>query len=237
MRGRKNRIERQREAVAYIRCSKREQATEGHTLPAQENKVHAMAQAQGVTIARVFVDGGFSAGTLKRPAVQELLAAVRRGDVAALYVSKLDRLCRSLPDLLLIVRLCEKHNVALISASESIDTGSPAGRMMVAVLGIIAQFERERTAERIRDVAFDLRAQGRAYCRHAPFGHKRDGVRLVPDPEQQRALATMRQMHADGASYRQIAERLTADGVAPRGRAWYASSVRDVLRSRMNEAA
>ncbi len=237
MRGRKAQVERERMAIAYCRVSTREAATEGHSLAAQESRLQALAQANGVTLGHVFVDAGFSAGTLKRPAINEVLSAIKAGGVSALYVAKLDRLCRNLDDLRSIVKLCEKHQVALVSASEAIDTSSPAGRMMVSMLGIIAEFERERIAERIADTAFDLRAKGQVYCKNAPFGYRRNGDRLVPDAVQQRALRTMRQMHASGASYRQIAQRLTANGIAPRGKAWYASSVRDVLTSKMNAGA
>jgi len=236
MRGRKGKVHRERIAVAYVRVSTREAAQEGHSLAAQESRLRALAQGQGTELGHVFVDAGFSAKNLKRPAVRELLAAIERGEVSALYVTKLDRLCRSLVDLLGIVRLCEKHNVALVSASEAIDTGSPAGRMMLSMLGAFAEFERARISERIADVAFDLRSRRQVYCRHEPFGYKRNGSTLVSDPQEQAALVTMRRMHNDGASYRQIAAWLTETGVKSKGQAWYASSVRDVLRSRMNAA-
>jgi site-specific DNA recombinase len=236
MRGRRSKIERVRAAVGYVRVSTREQSVEGHSLAAQETRLWTLAESHGAGLGHVFVDAGYSAGTLKRPAVRDLLVAIQRGDVSALYVCKLDRLCRSLADLLAIMRLCEKHKVALVSASEAIDTGSPAGRMMLSMLGAFAEFERARISERVADVAFDLRSRLKVYCRHDPFGYKRQGVTLVTDPQEQAALVTMRRMHDDGASYRQIAAWLTENGIRPKGQAWYASSVRDVLRSRMNAA-
>jgi site-specific DNA recombinase len=235
MRGRKTKVSRERITCGYVRVSSREQL-DGHSLGAQESRLRSLAESQGVELGRVFVDAGYSAGTLKRPAVRELLAAIQRGEISALYVCKLDRLCRSLADLLAIVRLCEKHDVALVSASEAIDTGSPAGKMMLAMLGAFAEFERARISERIADVAFDLRSRRQAYCRHAPFGYRRSGTALVPVDAEQAALAVIRRMHNEGASYRQIATWLTENGIQPKGRAWYASSVRDVLRSRMNAA-
>jgi site-specific DNA recombinase len=236
MRGRKAKALRERISVGYVRVSTREQSSEGHSLGAQESRLRSLANSQGVELGRVFVDAGFSAKNLKRPAVTELLAAIRAGGISALYISKLDRLCRNLADLLAIVRLCEKHEVALVSASEAIDTGSPAGRMMLTMLGGFAEFERDRISERISDVAFDLRENRKVYCRYAPFGYRRAGAELVKDDAEQIALVGMRRMHSDGASYRQIATWLTETGVPPKGRAWYAASVRDVLRSRMNAA-
>lgn len=79
MRGRKSKIERVRIATGYARVSTGEQSTEGHSLAAQETRLHSLAQSQDVELGRVFVDAGYSAGTLKRPAVRELLAAIQRG--------------------------------------------------------------------------------------------------------------------------------------------------------------
>lgn len=108
--------------------------------------------------------------------------------------------------------------------------------MMLQMLGAFSEFERSRISERIADVAYDLRERRKVYCRYAPFGYVRVADRLVQDPTEQQALATIRRMHADGASYQQIATWLTANNIKPKGRAWYAASVRFVLRSRMNAA-
>lgn len=144
--------------------STREQAADGGSLPAQENRLRTLAKADGRPIERVFIDAGYSAASLKRPAIQELLALVREGRVATIYCTKLDRMVRSLADLLAIVKLLQKHDVALVSASEHIDTGSAAGRMMVSMLGVIGEFERERLSERIKDVTFDKRQRKQVHC-------------------------------------------------------------------------
>ena len=234
MRGRKAKVDEVRVVVGYCRVSTREQAIDGGSLPAQENRLRALAEADGRPIGRMFVDAGYSAGSLKRPAIQELLTLVGEGKLAAIYCSKLDRLVRSLADLLAVVKLLQKHDVALVSASEHIDTGSAAGRMMVSMLGVICEFERERLSERIKDVTFDKRQRKQVYCGSAPFGYKRQGSALLEDAAEQKALSVMRTMHRDGASYRQIAKWLTDNGYLPKGTAWYAASVRAVLKSRMS---
>lgn len=234
MRGRKAIKEEVRVVVGYCRVSTREAAENGGSLVAQENRLRALAEADGRPVDRMFVDAGFSASSLKRPAIQELLGLVRSGTVAAIYCAKLDRLVRSLADLLAVVNLLQKHDVSLISASEHIDTGSAAGRMMVSMLGVIGQFERERLSERIKDVTFDKRQRKQVYCGSIPFGYKREGSTLVEDAEEHAALCVMRSMHRDGASYRQIAVWLTSNGYKSKGKTWYAASVRAVLKSRMN---
>ena len=150
MRGRKAKVDEVRAVVGYCRVSTREQAIDGGSLPAQENRLRALSDADGRPIARLFVDAGFSAGTLKRPAVRELLTLVREGKVAVIYCTKLDRMLRSLADLLAVVKLFQKHDVALVSASEHIDTSSAAGRMMVSMLGVIGEFERSGSRSALR---------------------------------------------------------------------------------------
>lgn len=232
MRGRKVKINQAARLVCgYVRASTSEQTD---TLTAQENRLQALATGQGRILNRVFIDGGFSGGSLKRPAIQELLRCIERGEVQALYVTKLDRICRDLADLLAIVKLCDVKNVAFVSASESIDTGSPAGRMMLSMLGAFAEFERARISERIKDVLLDKRQHNRVYSRNTPFGYRRKDDSLCENEHEQKALTTMRAMHKDGASYRQIASWLRENRYKPRGLAWYASSVRAVLTSRMN---
>src|ERR1700728_2064400 len=122
MRGRKAKVDEVRVVVGYCPVSAREQAIDGGSLPAQENRLRALAEADGRPIGRMFVDAGYSAGSLKRPAIQELLTLVGEGKLAAIYCSKLDRLVRSLADLLAVVKLLQKYDVALVSASEHIDT-------------------------------------------------------------------------------------------------------------------
>lgn len=83
-------------------------------------------------------------------------------------------------------------------------------------------------------MTFDKRQRRQVYCGSAPFGYKRHGSALIEDSEGQAALSVMRSMQREGASYRQIATWLKDNGYKPKGKAWYAASVRAVLNSRMN---
>jgi site-specific DNA recombinase len=236
LRGRKShREDARRETISYVRVSTVEQAESGHSLIAQMNQLQAFAVGTGRTIAGCFEDDGYSAGSLKRPALQRMIGAIEQGSVEAVLVTKLDRLSRNLADLLALVRLFEKQQVALVSATEAIDTGTLAGRMLLQLLGVFAEFERGRIGERTRDVLADRRRQAKVYSRNTPFGFRREETALLPDALQQRALQEGRQMLADGASMRMIAAHFTALGVQPNngGSRWWAESVRQVLGSRM----
>ena len=239
MRGRKTAFSGHRRLVGYCRVSHAEQVETGLSLQVQERRLQAYAEGVGRTLSDFYVDKGVSAGSMRRSEFQRLLHAVRQGEIEAVYVTKLDRLTRSLRDLLEIMRLFDKHDVALISASESIDSGGAAGRMMLQLLGVFSEFELSRTSERIREVLGDRRRQRKAYSRCVPFGYRRVGNELVTNVKQQRALADARKMRHGGASLRQIAARLTDLRVCTNngGKKWYAQTVKQILTSRMGSEA
>jgi len=218
--------------VGYCRVSTEDQATNGVSLDAQRARIEAFAVATGLVLEDILVDQGVSAKTLARPALGAILDGVRAGAIGTVIVLKLDRLTRSTRDLAELLDLFARSGAALVSVSESLDTGSAAGRMVVNMLGVVAQWEREAIAERTVTALAHKRARGDVYG-PTPFGFSREGSRLVADERQQEALAKIKRLDEAGASYREIARTLEADGIATHrgGRRWYASSVRSVLRS------
>ncbi|MGH7707283.1 MAG: recombinase family protein, partial [Vulcanimicrobiaceae bacterium] len=232
MRARRAKINRtERRAVGYIRVSTEDQATNGVSLDAQRVRIDAYAVAMGVDVSEVIVDAGASAKSLERPGLARILDGVRSGEIGTVVVVKLDRLTRSTRDLADLLDLFARTDAALVSVGESLDTSSAAGRMVVNMLGVVAQWEREVIAERTASALAHKRASGMVYG-STPFGFQREGARLVADDAQQAALAEMRTLDAAGASYREIARMLEAQAVLTcNGRTrWYASSVRSVLR-------
>lgn len=228
----------ERRTVGYIRVSTQEQAQIGFSLSAQRGRLESFAQATGrEPVDDFLVDDGFSGASLERPAMKELLVRIERREIGAVLVTKLDRLSRNLRDVLALLDLCQRTDTALLSASESLDTSSAVGRMLVHLLGTFAEFERGRIGERTADVLEHKRKSGKVYCAQIPFGYRREGDTLVPIPEEQDALAEMRRMHDAGSTYREIGEMLDARGIAPRGKQWYPASVRAVLQSKMTTEA
>ena len=96
----------------------------------------------------------------------------------SVFVVKIDRLTRSIRDLCDIVELFARHNCALVSTAESIDTGTASGRMVLSLLGVLAQFEREQISERTSLSLGHLRRNKRPYGK-VPFGCARVGNALV----------------------------------------------------------
>lgn len=227
-----------RKSIAYVRVSTQDQANEGVSLDAQEARIGAYCVAMGFTVSEAIRDAGESAKSLQRPGMARVLAGVRDGSIERVVVLKLDRLTRSTRDLAELLELFAKADTALVSVSESLDTKSAAGRLVVNMLGVVAQWEREAIGERTAEALAHKRQRRTAYGR-TPFGFVRVGDALIPEPKEQAALDEAVRMDRDGASYREIATRLTELGVTPhRGKAWHASSVSAVLRSKIaTEAA
>ena len=222
-----------RRTIAYVRVSTEDQATTGVSLDAQEARIGAYCTKMGWDAPEVVRDAGESAKSLKRPGIAAIIQQVRNDAVERVVVAKLDRLTRSIRDLSDLIDLCAKHDVALVSVGETLDTSSAAGRMVVNMLGVVGQWEREAIAERTSTALSHKRRSGLAYST-TPFGYCREGNTLVPDAFEQKALQESMRMDRAGASFREIARFLTNLGVKPhRGKAWYASSVRAMLHSRI----
>src|SRR4051794_3569912 len=136
-------------------------------------------------------DGGFSGGSLDRPALQQLLAEVRAGRVDVIVVYKVDRLTSSLSDFAKLVELFDEHGVSFVSVTQAFNTTTSMGRLTLNVLLSFAQFEREVTAERIRDKIAASKRKGLRMGGPVPLGYTVRDKKLVIDPneaEQVRAI-------------------------------------------------
>ena len=224
--------------------STEEQARSGLSLQAQRERLQAWAAAFGHVLVDIVADEGVSAKSIDRPGIQRVLALVERRQVDGVVAAKLDRLTRSTRDLADIVERCERKRVALASVSESLDTSTACGRMVVSMLGVVAQWEREATAERTA-VALDAkRRQGRRYCGKAPYGYRFDDAgAMVEDAEEQSMLDEVEALVAGRcASLRSIGRMLGERGALNRsGKPFSASSVarlvEAVARRRQGAAA
>jgi len=223
-----------RKTVGYVRVSTDDQAREGVSLDAQAARINAYAIATGRQLDEIVVDAGESAKSLRRPGMRRILSGVKSGEIGAVIALKLDRLTRSVKNLLELIEIFAKAEADLISVLESLDTSSAAGRMVVQILGVMAEFERAQISERTAGALGHLRDRRRVYG-HCPFGWRREGDSIVEVPEEQWALAVSRRFRQDGQSLRQIGEWLSTQGFAPRqgGRSWRKQSVAQVMGSRM----
>lgn len=138
-------------------------------------------------------DGGFSGGTLERPALKRLLADVRANKIDVIVVYKIDRLSRSMLDFLNLVELFERHGVTFVSVTQSFNTKDAMGRMALNILITFAQFERELIGERIRDKVAASRKKGIWMGGWTPLGYEvRDRKLIIHEVDAARVRSIFR---------------------------------------------
>lgn len=175
-----------------IRCAvyTRKSCEEGleqefNSLDAQREACEAYIKSQQhegwVLIEKQYNDGGFSGGTLERPAVKDLFKDIEAGEVDIVVVYKVDRLTRSLMDFSKIVELFDKQNASFVSITQHFNTTTSMGRLTLNILLSFAQFEREVTGERIRDKIAASKKKGMWMGGNVPIGYKVENKTLVPD--------------------------------------------------------
>lgn len=221
-RTKKNEMTPVSKVVAYMRVSTEQQADQGNSLDAQRARLVSYAAAMELEIVAFEVDAGLSASTLERPGLQAALGALESGEADGLLVVKLDRLTRSVRDLLVLVDEYF-HDSSLLSVSESIDTRSAAGRMLLKILTTIGEWEREAIGERTSAVLQHMKAEGMFTGGFPPYGYRLVDGSLVEDWNEQCNVGVARNMRAGGSTLRAIAARL---GTNPRtGKPFAASQI------------
>ncbi len=176
----------------YVRTSTNDQDGQ-----AQLHALRRAADARGWTERREFIDIGHSGAKPSRPALDELKRAAKAGEIRAVLVAGLDRLGRSLRDLLVLLDELNAAGCAVISLRESIDLTTPTGRLLVHLLAALAEFERELIRERVRAGIGRVKATGKTRS-GKPVGRPRRAVDV------QRVVG----LRKIGRSWRSIAQAL-----------------------------
>ncbi|MGE0652276.1 MAG: recombinase family protein [Alphaproteobacteria bacterium] len=149
-------------------------------------------------------DGGISGATLERPALQRLLADIRARKVDVVVVYKVDRLTRALADFAKIVEIFDAQEVSFVSVTQQFNTTSSMGRLTLNVLLSFAQFEREVTAERIRDKIAASKKKGMWMGGTVPLGYDaRDRTLVINEPEAE-SVRTLFRLYLDLGSVRAL---------------------------------
>jgi DNA invertase Pin-like site-specific DNA recombinase len=177
----------------YLRVSTTEQTTTN-----QRRELKAVAARHGWTVVRIFEDGGISGAKDRneRPALDAMLKAVARREVDMVAAWSVDRLGRSLMDLLVLLRELHAKGVDLFLHQQGLDTSSPSGRAMFQMMGVFAEFERAMIRERVLAGLARAKEQG-----------TRLGRRRIEDADSAKATA-VRAALASGKGIRRIARDL-----------------------------
>lgn len=221
--------------VGYIRVSTEEQAREGVSLENQLSRLRAYAALHGHELVDVYEDRGGSGRSMARLGVKAALAALDRGDAEGLLVSHLDRLSRNLRDVLFMVDSYFGPGCAhsLLCIDNQIDTSTPTGRMVIAVLATIAQWQREEDVERIKRALAHKKAKGELVG-SVPWGWRLtgDGKTLEPNAREAEVMMVALDLQRRGMKLRAIGAQLRARGYRNRRRStvWNPKTVARLIR-------
>lgn len=185
--------------VRKIRCAIYTRKSHEEGLDMDFNSLDAQRESCGAYIASQkaegwllaadrYDDGGFSGGSIDRPALKRLVAGVQAGKIIVVY--KIDRLSRSMLDFLTLIELFERHGVTFVSVTQSFNTRDAMGRMVLNILIAFAQFERELIGERIRDKVAASRKKGIWMGGWTPLGYEvRDRKLIVHQADAERVVS------------------------------------------------
>ncbi len=137
-------------AGIYVRVSTSQQVDK-ESLKFQEERIRQYCKAQGYSIYKLYREEGVSAKDTNRPRLAELMNDIKGGKLQIVIVTKLDRITRSLKDMISLIEFFQQHDIQLISITQNIDTTGPMGRFILNILGSVAQVEREIDSERVSE--------------------------------------------------------------------------------------
>jgi DNA invertase Pin-like site-specific DNA recombinase len=163
-------------------------------------------------------DGGISGGTMERPALQRLLQNIRDRRIDVVVVYKIDRLTRSLGDFSKMVEIFDAAAVSFVSITQQFNTTTSMGRLTLNVLLSFAQFEREVTAERIRDKIAASKKKGMWMGGVVPLGYRVESRKLVIDPEETKTVHHLFNRYLELRSVRALSDEAIRSGLPGRSR-------------------
>lgn len=206
-----------RRCAVYCRVSSDERLDQSfNSIDAQKESGHAFIRSQAhegwIAVTDNYDDGGFSGGTMERPALKRLLKDIELGKIDIVVVYKIDRLSRSLADFARMVEVFDRCNVSFSAVTQQINSATSMGRLMLNVLLSFAQFEREVTGERIRDKIAASKAKGMWMGGVPPLGYDVRDRRLVINPEEAALVRDIFQRYAEERSAARLLRELNLEG-------------------------
>jgi site-specific DNA recombinase len=212
-----------------IRCAiyTRKSTEEGleqafNSLDAQREACEAYIQSQKglgwTVIKKHYDDGGISGGTMDRPALRELLEDIEQGRVDLIVVYKVDRLTRSLMDFSRMIEIFDAKKVSFVSVTQQFNTSSSMGRLTLNVLLSFAQFEREVTAERIRDKIAASKKKGMWMGGPVPLGYNVVDRKLIVNEGEAETVREVFCLYQRLGSVRLLKQELDRQGIVTKVR-------------------
>ena len=223
--------EKIKSAGIYIRVSTFDQAREGFSLGEQEERLKEFCKFKRYNIYKVYQDAGISAKNDKRPAYQEMIEDVKKGNINVIVALKLDRLTRSVYDIEKLMKFVNDYECDVDCMADESNTTTSNGRMVMRIMTSVSQNEIEKCSERTK---FGM--AGAIKNGHIPnrtgLGFKRENKKLVPDPLTKDIIVRIFDLYLEGKSHQAIANIYNKEKVLGKTN-WYDSTIQKILSNEL----
>ena len=226
-----NMDEKIKSAGIYIRVSTFDQSREGFSLREQEERLKEFCKFKRYNIYKVYQDAGISAKNDKRPAYQEMIEDVKKGNINVIVALKLDRLTRSVYDIEKLMKFVNDYECDIDCMADESNTTTSNGRMVMRIMTSVSQNEIEKCSERTK---FGM--AGAIKNGHIPnrtgLGFKRENKKLVPDPLTKDIIVRIFDLYLEGKSHQAIANIYNKEKVLGKTN-WYDSTIQKILSNEL----
>lgn len=223
--------EKIKSAGIYIRVSTFDQAREGFSLGEQEERLKEFCKFKRYNIYKVYQDAGISAKNDKRPAYQEMIEDIKKGNINVIVALKLDRLTRSVYDIEKLMKFVNDYECDIDCMADESNTTTSNGRMVMRIMTSVSQNEIEKCSERTK---FGM--AGAIKNGHIPnrtgLGFKRENKKLVPDPLTKDIIVRIFDLYLEGKSHQAIANIYNKEKVLGKTN-WYDSTIQKILSNEL----
>lgn len=223
--------EKIKSAGIYIRVSTFDQAREGFSLGEQEERLKEFCKFKRYNIYKVYQDAGISAKNDKRPAYQEMIEDVKKGNINVIVALKLDRLTRSVYDIEKLMKFVNDYECDIDCMADESNTTTSNGRMVMRIMTSVSQNEIEKCSERTK---FGM--AGAIKNGHIPnrtgLGFRRENKKLVPDPLTKDIIVRIFDLYLEGKSHQAIANIYNKEKVLGKTN-WYDSTIQKILSNEL----
>jgi DNA invertase Pin-like site-specific DNA recombinase len=227
-----------KQAIIYTRFSPRPSAGDCMSCEFQEQKCQEYCESHGLDVLAVYHDKRFSGKqSCKRPGLEKALYRVCNLWEGVLVVYNLARLARSTKEAITLTKTLERNHAFLVIVKQKIDTSS-MDRNFPRIMAAISDIECETKGENIRFVLLDMQKHNHKVSRFPPYGSMidtADDTRLAPNMEEIVTIEKIMNLHNEGYTLQEICEELTRMCRKPRGKAWYAGTIRRIIAKYTNQ--